>query len=205
MAFFGTAELSKLRHAPLRRRTATERQRARNDVDCSWFAELYERTVSSVYRYAVVLVHDANLAEDVTAETYLRAWKGRRSYRGDGTALSWLLAIAHNVALSALRQRRETVALDRVDNRALDEEESDLSGPLAEHAREEELRGLLLRAIQLLTPEQQQVIYLRFFEGLSHQEIAERLGKRPGAVRAIQFRALARLRQRLQGEARHAS
>ncbi len=205
MAFLGTAEASKFLHAPVRRRNAAERAAERDELDCSWFATLYEHTVGSVYRYAYVLVHDAWLAEDVTAETYLRAWKGRSSYRGDGAALSWLMAIAHNVAISALRQRKETVDLHAVANQPLDGEDADLSGPLADQAREEELHGLLLQAIQQLTPEQQQVVYLRFFEGLSHQEIADRLGKRPGAVRAIQFRALGRLRQRLQGEARNAS
>ena len=60
--------------------------------------------------------------------------------------------------------------------------------------------GNVQDAIRLLTPEQQQVVFLRFFEGLPHESVAAQMGRNPNAVRAIQFRALGRLRKLLEDD-----
>lgn len=154
-----------------------------------WFAQVYEETAESVYRYGFTLLRDETRAEDLAAEVYLRAWRSRSSLRGENP-LPWLMSIAHNLAMSQLRATREVADLSLVsehEDRA-DEEERYTEAELS----------ALHRAIRRLTPEQQQVVFLRFFEGLPHDAVAGRLGSNPNAVRAIQFRALGRLRKLLE-------
>lgn len=161
--------------------------------DNVWFVQTYENNVDSVYRYAVLLVHDADRAEDVTADVFLRAWRSRDSFRGEGTPLSWLLSITHNSALSLLRREHGDADIDAVA------EPGDSSLDPGDRLDAESDAEALREAIRRLTPEQQHVVLLRFFEGLSHEEVAARLGRNPNAVRAIQFRALCRLRKLLEG------
>lgn len=160
----------------------------------SWFSELYERSIDSVYRYACVLVSDRDRAEDVAADVFLRAWRGRNGLRDDASALPWLLTITHNSAMSLLRSSREVADID-----ALPEAEDETADPTTELFAELETTRIQ-DAIRRLTPEQQQVVLLRFFEGLPHEEVARRLNSNANAVRATQFRALARLRNLLQGD-----
>ena len=159
--------------------------------DQQWFAGVYERTVRPVYRYAATLVRDPETAEDVVAEVYFRAWRTRQSYRGEGSETSWLLSIAHNVAVSSMRSNSHIAqagpfALEQNDSSTEDPARITEDGPGNER---------LADALHQLTSEQRQVIFLRFFEGLSHDEVAHRLAMNANAVRALQFRALHRLRR----------
>ena len=165
--------------------------------DCrnrDWFEAVYTETFESVFRYAQLLLRDAHRAEDVAAEVYLRAWRARASYRGTGSHQSWLLSITHNVAHSLLRATREVADID-----LLRDHEDGAAGPEAEFFSSVDAERVQA-AIRLLTPEQQQVVFLRFFEGLPHEAVAARMGRNPNAVRAIQFRALSRLRKLLEDD-----
>ena len=158
--------------------------------DKEWFAELYESTCDSVYRCAMMLVRNAHLAEDVAAEVYLRAWRSRDRFAGSGTPIAWVLSITRNCAMDELRNRREQYDLDAVAN-------YEAAPVLGEQLSEGDVNAIH-DAIQQLTSEQQIVVFLRFFEGLPHDQVAERLGRRPNAIRAIQFRALSRMRKILE-------
>jgi RNA polymerase sigma-70 factor (ECF subfamily) len=146
---------------------------------------------STVYRFAFSIAGDPDSAEDIAAETYLRAWKARESCRAGGEPVSWLLAITHNCAVDLLRSRREQVALDSI---------ADPEDPGCDEtsALSETDVDLIHHAIRRLTPEQQQVIFLRFYEEMPHDTVAARLGRTPNAVRALQFRALSRLKRILE-------
>ncbi len=163
--------------------------------DTTWFSALYETSVDSVYRYAHVLVRDPDRAEDVTADVFLRAWRGRAGLRDEASALSWLLTITHNSSMTLLRSTREVSGIE-----AIAEAEDETADPAAELFAEMEA-ARIHDAVRKLTPEQQQVVFLRFFEGLPHEDVAQRLGSNANAVRAIQFRALSRLRKILQEDA----
>jgi RNA polymerase sigma-70 factor (ECF subfamily) len=156
--------------------------------DTAWFASLYEATIDEVFRYAFVFAGDANQAEDVVSEVFLKAWRARHTLRDETTSLSWLLTITHNCAMSMLRANPEVADLDALADPG--------ATPGAELFRKFEV-SRVHAAVRRLTPEQQQVVILRFFEGLTHDDVARRLARNANAVRAIQFRALGRLRKLL--------
>ena len=153
------------------------------------FEAVYQETFSAVYRYACILMGDPTRAEDLAAEVYLLAWRARGSYRGTGTPLSWLLSITHNTAAKFRDGERRYLQTP-----ALMEGTAD-GDPTAEAALVAADAAAGVRAaIRMLTLAQQQVIVLRFFEDLSVAEVAERLGRQPAAVRALQYRAKQALR-----------
>lgn len=162
--------------------------------DLAWFERLYGETVDSVYRFALMLTHEPSAAEDVAAETYLRAWRSRNAYSGRGPAHAWLFTIAHHCAVDGFRNQR-----GEVDVASINEPEDPSSDVLRPMLSESDV-AIVREAIAKLTREQQQVVFLRFYEELSHKVVAHRLGRSPNAVRAIQFRALSRLRKLLAGD-----
>jgi RNA polymerase sigma-70 factor, ECF subfamily len=107
------------------------------------------------------------------------------------------MTITHHSAMDHLRARKPNVSLDVFDSIG-HPEGPETEGPSITEADAEAIR----RAVTRLSPEQQQVIFLRFYQELPHEAVAAKLGKSPTAVRQIQFRALVRLRTLLQEESR---
>jgi RNA polymerase sigma-70 factor, ECF subfamily len=161
--------------------------------DQAAFAELYDRHVVRVYRHIYYMVNDAREAEDLTAQSFLKAWEAIDRYKERGAPfIAWLLRIAHNLTISHLRARREHSELDDgfVDQkRGGNPEES-----LEQAADERSVRDAVLK----LREEQRQVIMLRFVEELDYTEVAAMIGKSVPAVRVIQHRALGNLRKIMQ-------
>jgi RNA polymerase sigma-70 factor (ECF subfamily) len=168
-----------------------ERARA---YDEGALTELYDRCAPRMYAYIYRRVGDAGLAEDLTGELFLRvlrsissgqAW--RDSFR------AWLYRIAHNLVVDHYRRQPPTpeAALDSSVEGA-GEDPVDL---VESRQAQERLRA----ATRRLTPEQQEVLALRFGEGLTAAETGQVLGKTTGAVEALQHRALASLRRILGG------
>jgi RNA polymerase sigma factor (sigma-70 family) len=158
--------------------------------DAEAFGELYDMHVVRVYRHIYYLVNSISEAEDLTAQTFLQAWEAMERYEDRGVPfVSWLLRIAHNLAISHLRSRREGSQLHDglVDHDTLRDPEK-----VAERAADEER---VRKAILRLGNEQRQVIILRFVEDLEYPEVAEIVGKSVAAVRVIQHRALCSLRK----------
>jgi RNA polymerase sigma-70 factor, ECF subfamily len=175
-----------VRPAPLPGRTQSASE------ECA-FEGLYRETVGAVHRYAMMLTRNPAKADDVVAEAYLRAWRARHSLADGSTPLAWLLTITRHCAIDAERKCRPEVHMEVLPDSADPEWEMRSAVSLAD-------ADVLREALQQLTAEQQQVILLRFYEELPHQEIAQRMGRSSGAIRAIQFRALARLRRVLEAE-----
>ena len=158
--------------------------------DQAAFAELYDRHVVRVYRHIYYLVGDAREAEDLTAQTFLKAWEAVGRYKERGAPIAaWLLRIAHNLTVSHLRSRRDVSELDDgyVDQKRAGNPEEVLEQSTDERSVRE--------AVMQLRDEQRQVIMLRFVEELGYQEVAEVIGKSVPAVRVIQHRALGNLRK----------
>jgi RNA polymerase sigma-70 factor (ECF subfamily) len=160
--------------------------------DSEAFGELYDRHVVRVYRHIYYLVGSHAEAEDLTAQTFLQAWEAIDRYQFRGAPfVSWLLRIAHNLAVSYLRSKRERAQLH---DGIVDEGSRRDPEAVAERKAEEDL---VRRAILELRDEQRQVIILRFIEELEYREVAEIIGKSVAAIRVIQHRALNALRRRL--------
>ena len=161
------------------------------------FGELYDRFVDRVYRYLYFRTGNRAEAEDLTEEVFLRAWQAIDHFRWQGRPfLAWLYRLAHNVLVDHVRRRRPTSSLDARD------------GPTepACHRSATELdrrldADVLARAVALLTPDQQQVIVLRFVDDFDTDEIARALDKREDTIRGLQMRALRSLRRLLRERA----
>lgn len=163
--------------------------------DRSAFAELYDTYVDSVYRYLLYRVREPSDAEDLASEVFTRAFANIHRYRWQGKSfLAWLYTIARNAVTDRRRRERPTVDLDTAFGIAED-------GPTAHDRAVHGEQVVALRgAVKHLTAEQQQVLALRFERNLSSRQVARMLGKNEGAIRALQFRALGRLRKILHDE-----
>lgn len=153
-------------------------------------AEIYDRYSAELYRYALRQLGVRDLAEECVGETFHRFL--RALHRGSGPdrhLRAYLYRIAHNWVVDQVRAE-QPLPLDE-DMRAARQTEP--VGALTERSRLEEARAALAQ----LTPDQRQVIVLRYVEGWSHKEIARALQKSAGATKALQHRALVALKRRL--------
>ena len=164
------------------------------DGDSDAFGRLYEGYMERIYRYVYFRVTDELTAEDLTAQVFCKAWENLHRYKPTGAPFgAWLYTIARNAVIDHYRTRKETVSLEDVTSLASE-------GPAPDEQTELKFDvETLSEALQILTDEQQQVLLLKFIGGLSTDEIADQLGKRAGAVRALQMRGLQAL-SRILGE-----
>jgi RNA polymerase sigma-70 factor (ECF subfamily) len=157
------------------------------------FGELYLLHLDAIYRYVYFRVGDARDAEDLTEQVFLKAWEALPGYRPCGHPFkSWLYRIAHNVIVDHHR-RQSTGAIPIPDG--LDYESKQPT--TLEQVIEAEEASALAKAIAQLPEEQQQVIILRFIEGLSHDEVACIIHKSAEACRVMQHRTLVALNRLL--------
>lgn len=163
------------------------------DGDVEAFGELYGIYVDRIYRYVFNQVKDKMRAEDVAEEVFVKAWKAIGSCKGRGqTFSSWLYRIAHNYMIDNFRSQQMYWPLDV-------EIPVETADPGLQAATESD-RQELLATVSRLPENQKQVILLKFIEGLDNTEIGQVMGKSQGAIRILQMRALASLRERLVGD-----
>lgn len=157
-------------------------------------AEVYDRFSPALYAYAMRLTGDPTTADECVAEVFSRFLVALRHGKGPAEYLkAYLYRMAHNWITDLYRRARPETALDP-ELRAGEAEEPHRAA--AQTMEQETLRA----ALGLLTPEQRQVIALKYLEELDNAEIAEALQKPVGAVKALQHRALASLRRILAPE-----
>ncbi len=159
------------------------------------FAEIYERYYQRIYNYVYYRVSDGVTAEDLCSEVFVKALEAIDSFTFQGVPFSaWLYRIASNLVIDHYRRQPQQQEVPLEDSRPLIMDDNP-GVNLERHFNHQELR----EALQGLTPDQQQVIVLKFVDGLSNSEVAQILGKTEGAVKSLQHRALASL-GRLMGE-----
>lgn len=160
--------------------------------DAAAFGEIYDRYASLVYRYAYSLLGNKGEAEDLAADTFLRALEAVKRYRWTGRPLSsWLLTIARNLGMSQLRRRQRTKDAFRLLPAFTSRNPAE---PRSGHGVDiEELR----QAIATLSPVDREVILLRFVLALDYPQVAQVVGKSVNNVRVIQCRALRKLHKKL--------
>jgi RNA polymerase sigma-70 factor (ECF subfamily) len=157
-------------------------------------AELYDGTSAMVNGLLLRILAHPQDAEEVLLDVYMKAWKYAASYTEKrGSVQSWLLIMARNAAIDRIRQRNaqpNTLAL----------EQDGLAEPAANEATPEqssvlrERRRRVLAVMRELPPDQRQAVELAFFAGLTHAELAARLGEPLGTIKSRIRMGLARLR-----------
>ncbi len=172
---------------------ALVRRATRGDGDA--FTQLYDTYVERIYRHISYRVKHLADVEDLTQEVFLRAWRAIQGYRYEEKPfLSWLYTIAHNLVVDYYRKKeRESQSYVQQANGLV---EGQRDPAMEEFLDLDVVRRLLAR----LPGDQQQVLMLRFIEGLDYSAVATAMDKSEGAVRVIQLRALRKLRQLLEEE-----
>lgn len=165
-------------------------RRAR-DGEESALSALVKRHTDAVYRVALSIAGDPDVAQDVSQDAFLKAFRGLDGFRGDAAFRTWLLTIAANAARGALRRqgRRRETDLETAPPVASEGRGPDEDAVLAsEAARARE-------ALERLPEKQRLSVQLRVDEGLSFREIAEVIGSTEGAARVNYFHGIRKLRE----------
>jgi len=162
------------------------------DGDPDAVRAVYREYGRLVYAVAYKVLGDKGLAEEATQQAFVQAWRGARHFDPSRELAPWLATITRRVAID-IHRREVRRAHDRLDDVAADPSVVTLPDS-AESAYEVwEVR----RAVEELPPEERDVVRLQHLEGLTHVEIAERLGVPTGTVKSRSFRAHRHLAARL--------
>jgi RNA polymerase sigma-70 factor (ECF subfamily) len=157
---------------------------------------LYDAYVDRIYRYIFYRVDNAEVARDLTADVFLRVVEGLPNYEYRSVPfVAWLYRIAHARVVDHFRQASKAQEQEAIENIELSAED-DMDSSLMKAYHQEKVHA----AIKQLTPEQQQVVLLRFVEGYNLQKTAEALGKTIGAIKLMQHRALRTLSKELKNQ-----
>ena len=161
--------------------------------------EVFARHHGELYRYAARFTGDADLAEDVVQDAFVRL--AEKPPRDDGQLRAWLFRVATTIAIDALRTSRRRIAL--IERRAMSVPVP--APPLhpAESVERQELRAKVRDALATLNEKERAVLLMRE-EGFAHREIAEAVGTTTGSVGTMFARALEKLAQRLDLDAEDA-
>lgn len=154
------------------------------------FVQHYEAHKNRIFTYLLYRVSfDRELAEDLTSDVFLKAFEHFDSYDQARPFKPWIFRIAHNHLVNYFASRKQTVSLE-------DAEELSVPSTVSEQAETNLLMGKIETFVKDLPVSQQELILLRYQNGLSHREIADIVGKEEGAVRTAISRALDTIRNR---------
>jgi RNA polymerase sigma-70 factor (ECF subfamily) len=191
--------------AAARKESETQRVRALVDRaqqgDREALEELYLIHFDRIYSYLHVSVGNRHDAEDLTTQTFLKMLESINKFRWQSAPFSaWLFRIAHNLAMDHFRAARRWQPEEEVPEPEPDESTSAEAGALQAIGRKS-----MLELIEELSPEQQQVLTLKFLFNFANAEAATILGKTEGAIKSLQHRALASLQKQIEKREKTAS
>jgi RNA polymerase sigma-70 factor (ECF subfamily) len=161
--------------------------------------KLYREYFTPVYRYTLSLVHDPDMAEEITQETFFRALKKINDYRGEASLKVWLCQIARNLSFDSLKRQLKITALTKHD----DDESNDYELPAGSESDPEEqlLRKQtamkIHRILHDLKEPYKEVFQLRTFGDLSFAEIGELFGKSESWARVTYYRSRMMIKEEL--------
>ena len=164
---------------------------------------LYDRYSRVVFSFALRIVGDRQLAEELLQEVFFRAWQQGGAFNaGRGTFITWLLSITHNMAIDEVRKRQ------RRPQKADSEEPETILAAMADTSSgadvEDEvwlgaLRETITGALDALPAPQREAIELAYYQGLTQREIAEQLGEPLGTIKTRMRLGIQKLRDALAG------
>ena len=183
--------------AATKKESETKRVRALVDRaqkgDRGALEELYLIHFDRIYSYLHVSVGNRHDAEDLTTQTFLKMLEKIGSFKWQSAPFSaWLFRIAHNLAMDHFRARRRWQPEEEVPEPVGDAEPSAELKAMQTIGRES-----MLKLIDKLSPEQQQVLTLKFVFNLPNAEVASILDKTEGAIKSLQHRALVSLQKQI--------
>lgn len=149
------------------------------------FRRIYERYADRIFRYVLTLLHRRHLAEEIVQETLVAVWKSAGTFEGRSKVSTWIFGIARYRALDLLRKEARGARVPHVDL-----VEPDPAPAVHDAAR-------TLAALETLSPEHREVVFLTFYEGLSYREIAELAGIPEGTVKSRMYHAKRELAEAL--------
>ena len=160
--------------------------------------KLYREYFTPVYRYTLSVVHDPDMAEEITQETFFRALKKINDYRGEASLKVWLCQIARNLSFDSLRRQSKTTALTKHDDESDDYElpagsESDPE----EQLLRKQTAMKIHRILHDLKEPYKEVFQLRTFGDLSFAEISELFGKSESWARVTYYRSRMMIKEEL--------
>ena len=165
-------------------------ERARHG-DANAFGALYDRFQPEIVRYLTHRVGNADTAEDLAQQVFLKAWQAIPRYESRGVPFkAWLYRMAHNQMVDYFRTRRVTTDLEGVDPPVEAEAETIVLTA--------EMHAALQRVLGRLSEDHRQVLTLRFLMEKSAREIGEIMGRKEVTVRGLQMRALQALRHEIE-------
>ena len=153
-------------------------------------AQLYHSTRTAVYGLALSYVKNAQDAQDITQDTFVRIWDSAPQYRPQGSPMGWMLTIARNLSLMKLRQRQRQGELDEEQWNAIPAQAPNVSP---------EDRLLLEKALAALEEQERRIVVLHAVTGLKHREIAALLELPLATVLSKYHRALKKLKSHMEG------
>jgi RNA polymerase sigma-70 factor (ECF subfamily) len=143
------------------------------DGDVDAYGALYNAFVDRIFRYVFFQVRDRMKAEDITQDVFIKGWKAIHTCRGkEHTFSAWLYCVARNHVPAG-------------------HEDTEHNAEISVEWQK------MMAAVNALPEPQKQIILLKFLEGADNNEIGDIMGKRQGAVRALQMRALKNLRRKI--------
>jgi RNA polymerase sigma-70 factor, ECF subfamily len=159
---------------------------------------LYDESSSLIYSMVLRVLGNVADAEEVTMDVYTQVWKGAAGYDASrGSVTAWLVTLARSRAIDRVRSRSSRARKETALPETYD-------APSLGHSPEQETEDVLRRdqvmtALATLPADQRQVVELAFYSGLTHSELAERLGQPLGTVKTRIRAGMSRLREQLAG------
>ena len=177
--------------------------RAAEEIAAQEFAGIVETHRPQIFRFLLASLRDIDLAETLTQECFLKAHRSWKHFRGESTALTWLMRIAINLQKDHWRNRRMQFWRHTRSN-AVDVDDAGEWLPSGESTVEQQLLAReqvaqVWKAVERLSGRQRTVFLLRYVEERELREIAQATGLSEGTVKAHLSRAVGRVRAELRG------
>lgn len=153
------------------------------------FDHLYRRYVTRIYRYLFSFAGERETAEDLTAQVFTAAWKGLAHYRERGSFAAWLFGIARNKASDYHRKQRDHLSLEQAGEWLVEKTD------FLEAFERREVMERLYQLVASCSPDQIELLRLRFAADLTYAEIGRVTGRSEAAVKMAMSRLLHRLRE----------
>jgi RNA polymerase sigma-70 factor (ECF subfamily) len=161
--------------------------------DTGQFEPLVKAYEKTIYNLALRMLGDPQDALDASQEAFFRAYRALPSFRGESKFSVWLYRLASNVCLDMLRKRSQTQEVPLADEAGQEQPIPDARFCPQTELEKKELRRMVHRGLNQLSPSFRQALVLREINGLSYEEIAAVTGLEPGTVKSRIFRARKKL------------